>query len=101
MQYARPDDPVKIESVGLSAEVVHGGDLVRGEVTTSSNVASLTARIGSYQVLVPKVAPGKFSLDVQVPHLFFPGHHHVDVILTAYGSAGVTDSRSVPIEVYF
>src|SRR5579872_937560 len=59
--YAGEHDPVRIDSVTLSADEVRGGDIASARVITTSNAAALTARIGTYQISVPRVAPGIFS----------------------------------------
>ncbi|HEV2036991.1 MAG TPA: hypothetical protein VGQ96_00170 [Candidatus Eremiobacteraceae bacterium] len=67
---------------------------------TTSNAAALTARIGTYQVNVPRVAPGTFALSMTVPHLPVPGHRVV-IVVTAIRADGATTQRSVPLDVFF
>jgi hypothetical protein len=69
-------------------------------VITTSNAAALTARIGDYQVSVPKVAPGTFVLSMTVPHAPLVGHR-VDITVTAIRADGVTAQRSVWLNVAF
>src|SRR5450755_1411471 len=64
--YASDTDPVRIVSYILSSTVIHPGDAITGDVVTSSNAASVTARVGSFSVAVPKVAPGKFHFHMQM-----------------------------------
>ncbi len=62
--------------------------------------AALTARIGDYQVNVPKVAPGTFALRIQVPRVAVPGHR-VDIMVTAIRSDGASTQRAVTVFVYY
>jgi len=98
--YAASSDPVKIQSVTLSSAVVHGGDDASGRVITTSNAAALTARIGTYQVGVPRLAPGIFQISIRVPRLPTLGST-VDIVLTAIRADGQTDQRTVPVRVTF
>lgn len=70
-----------------------------GQVITTSNAAALTARIGTYQVNVPRRAPGTFAISLRVPNIPVPGHR-VNIVITAIRADGVTAQRTVPIEVY-
>lgn len=98
--YAAPLDPVRIASIKLSAYNVRSGDTVSARVITTSNAAALTARIGDYQVNVPKVAPGTFALRIQVPRVAVPGHR-VDIMVTAIRSDGASTQRAVTVFVYY
>ncbi len=97
--FAAPHDPVRIEKVQLSSTVVHGGDVVTGSVVTTSNVASVTARLAGFEVAVPKVAPGKFEVGIVVPHMLL-FRHRFDVVVTAIG-VDARDQRVIPIQVYY
>ena len=97
--YASSTAPVRIASVKLSARSFHSGDMASGRVITTSNVAALTARIGSYQVNVPRLAPGVFALSLRVPYIPLPVHQ-VNIVITAIRADGVTAQRTVPIEVH-
>lgn len=98
--YAGVHDPIRIASVTLSADEVRGGDIASARVITTSNAAALTARIGTYQVNVPRIAPGVFSIAITVPHL--PVRNQlVDIIVTAIRSDGATARTSVPLKVSF
>ncbi len=98
--YAGDHDPIRIDSVTLSADDVRGGDIASARVITTSNAAALTARIGTYQVNVPRVAPGIFSIAIAVPHLPLR-NHMVDIIVTAIRSDGATAQTTVPLKVSF
>lgn len=98
--YASDTDPVRIDSIVLSADDVRGGDLASARVTTTSNAAALTARIGTYQVSVPRVAPGIFEISMKVPRLPVAGQT-VNIIVTAIRSDGATVQRTIPVRVSF
>ncbi|MBC5808493.1 MAG: hypothetical protein DLM53_10830 [Candidatus Eremiobacter antarcticus] len=98
MAYASDTDPIRIESIALSSDTVRGGEVASAKVITTSNAASVTARIGTYVVSVPKTAPGVFALSVTVPHVLIPGQT-VNVVVTAIRTDGASVQRSVPIRV--
>lgn len=100
VDYASERDPVRILSINLSSDTVQAGDVASARVITTSNAAALTARIGSYQVNVPRVAPGTFALSMNVPHIYVPGHRVV-IVVTAIRSDGASTQRSVPLDVFY
>ncbi|MDQ2817448.1 MAG: hypothetical protein M3T49_04455 [Candidatus Eremiobacteraeota bacterium] len=58
----------------------------------------MTARVGTIEVAVPKIAPGTFHMEVRVPHLpLFNGR--MNIVFTAIRADGVRAERTVPIEV--
>jgi hypothetical protein len=91
---------VRIESIHLSSDAVRGGDTESAQIITTSNVAALTARIGTYQINVPRIAPGTFAMTMTVPHVPLK-EHQVNIIVTAIRADGATAQRTVPISVYF
>ncbi len=93
--YATPTDPVQIQSVTFSPDHVHAGDVASARILTTSNAAALTARIGTYQVNVPKVAPGTFTLSITVPSLL--PTHQFQIVVTAIRADGATAQRVVPV----
>ncbi|HXW50690.1 MAG TPA: hypothetical protein VEJ41_01765 [Candidatus Acidoferrales bacterium] len=100
VQYAAPSDPVQIESVRLSSDVVRAGEVASGRVLTTSNAAAVLARIGSYQVNVPRVDVGTFALSVRVPRLLIPSYR-ATIVVTAIRADGVTASQSVSVKVRY
>jgi hypothetical protein len=96
--YASDTDPVRIVSYILSSTVIHPGDDITGDVVTSSNAASVTARVGSFSVAVPKVAPGKFHLHMQMPSVPLPPGD-AKLIITAIRTDGKSTTREVAITV--
>lgn len=98
--YAAPSDPVQIESVSLSSEVVRAGELASARVLTTSNAAAMLARIGSYQVNVPRVDIGTFSLAVRVPKVVLPGYR-AQIVLIAIRADGATARQTVSVKVRY
>jgi hypothetical protein len=91
--------PPQILDVAVSRTTVQPGDRVFGRVVTSSNVASVEARIGNYSVNLAKVGVGRFELTYTVGPLpwFIRGHFTMHVIArNARGDAAV---RAIPLTV--
>ena len=83
----------------LDKTVVQAGETVSGTVETSSNVASVEARIATYSISVPKVAPGRFALSYEVPNIPFFLKRTYDMVVIARNTAGVKATRTVPITI--
>jgi len=83
----------------MSAPVVYGGDVVSGTVETSSNVASVEARIGGYGTQMRKVGVGRFALSYRVPKLPFFLHRTYTLEIIARNTRGDAATSSVPITV--
>jgi hypothetical protein len=96
--YASDTDPVRIVSVALSSNIVHPGDNVTGDVVTSSNAASVTARVSAFSVAVPKVAPGKFHLEMKLPSVPLPPGD-TKLTITAVRTDGKSTTREIAITV--
>jgi hypothetical protein len=96
--YASDTDPVRIVSYVLSSTTFHPGDDITGDVVTSSNAASVTARVGSFSVAVPKVAQGKFHLQMKMPSVPLPPGD-AKLIITAIRTDGKSTTREVAITV--
>lgn len=94
-----PNAPPRIVAVHLSAQTIHGGDTISGMVETTSNVASLEARIATFSISVPKVGVGRFALNYQVPNVPFFLHGTYPMTLLAHNTAGQTVERVIPITV--
>jgi hypothetical protein len=91
--------PPRILRMSLSTPVARGGDLVSGTVETTSNVASVEARIGGYGASLKKVAAGRFELSYRVPYLPFFLHRTYNVEFIARNTRGDAVSSSIPITV--
>ena len=93
------DAPPQIIALSISEPVVHGGDLVSGTVETSSNVASVEARIGGYSSSLQKIGVGRFKVSYRVPHLPFFLHRTFMIQVIARNTRGLQVSTAVPITV--
>jgi hypothetical protein len=85
--------------MSLSTPVARGGDVVSGTVETSSNVASVEARIGGYGARMEKIGVGKFHLTYRVPNLPFFLHHTYTIEIIARNTHGDAVTSSLPITV--
>jgi hypothetical protein len=94
-----PDAAPQILSVSLSETTVHSGDRVHANVVTSSNVASVEARIGGYGLGLLKVGVGRFEISYTVTRLpwFLHGTYAMKVI--ARNARGATVARTIPLRV--
>ena len=105
--YSPPPPPViasesaapQIISLSISTPVVHSGETVSGKVETSTNVASVEARIGGYSSNLRKTGAGRFSLDYRVPYVPFFMKKTYTVLLIARNTRGDAVSTSFPITV--
>lgn len=94
-----PNAPPRILSMSISTPVAHGGDVVSGYVLTTSNVASVEARIAGYSSGMKKVGVGKFVLTYKVPYLPFFLHRTYDIVVIARNTRGDAVRSSVPITI--
>lgn len=94
-----PDAAPQITAMHIDRTTVRGGDTVSGSVVTSSNVASVEARIGYYSIPVPKIAIGHFEINYVVPYLPFFLHRTYTMQVIARNAAGVAVVRTIPIKV--
>ncbi|MGC1380933.1 MAG: hypothetical protein WA814_07905, partial [Candidatus Baltobacteraceae bacterium] len=95
-----PADAVpKIVSVTISETTVHPGDRVVGNVVTSSNVASVEARIGGYGLRLEKTGVGRFAIAYRVLPMpwFLHGNYNLEVI--ARNPRGDAVARTIPLSV--
>ena len=94
-----PDAPPRILAMSISTPVAHGGDVVSGTVQTSSNVASVEARIAGYSSSMQKVGVGKFVMSYRVPKLPFFLHRTYTIEVIARNTRGDAVTSSVPITI--
>lgn len=94
-----PNAPPQIVAVNVSSQTVHGGDTISGTVVTSSNVASVEAKIATFSIGVPKVATGRFALNYVVPNVPFFFHGTYPMTVIARNTAGQSVERVIPITV--
>lgn len=94
-----PDQPPQILAIAVSETTVRPGDRVSGSVITSSNVASVEARIGGYAMALSKTGVGRFALTYTVGPLpwFVRGNFTLQVI--ARNTRGDVATRAVPLTV--
>lgn len=93
------DAPPRILSMSLSTPVARGGETIFGTVETTSNVASVVARIGGYSSPMQKVGVGKFRIAYTVPHLPFFLHRTWTVDVIARNSRGDAVTSSIPVTI--
>jgi hypothetical protein len=94
-----PDAAPRILAIAVSETTVRPGDRVSGRVVTSSNVASVEARIGGYAMSLSKTGVGRFALTYTVGPLpwFIRGNFTLQVIArNAHGDAA---TRAIPLTV--
>jgi hypothetical protein len=94
-----PNAPPRILGMSLSTPVAHGGQIVSGTVETSSNVASVEARVGGYSSTMQKIGVGKFRLSYRVPRLPFFLHRTYNIEIIARNTRGDAVHTSVPITI--
>lgn len=94
-----PNAAPQIIAVSISSPVVTGGQMVTGTVETSSNVASVEARIAGYSSTLTKTGVGRFALSYRVPNLPFFLHRAYSIQVIARNARGDTASSSLPITV--
>jgi hypothetical protein len=94
-----PDAAPEILGISMTETTVKPGDTVSGRVLTSSNVASVEARIGGYAMSLSKVGVGRFELIYKVAPLpwFVRGNFTMQVI--ARNTRGDTATRAIPLTV--
>jgi hypothetical protein len=97
---AAPDDPPRIVAVEMSAREIRAGQTILGHVTTSTNVASVEARVRGYSAVFSKRGVGEFALNYTLPSMipwFVHGTYMVRVI--ARNTAGVQAVRELPVRL--
>jgi hypothetical protein len=94
-----PNAPPRILAISMHPARVHPGDTLSGNVTVSSNVASVEIRIGGYGIGMLRTGVGRFALSYVVPNVpFLHGTFVAQVI--ARNTAGESTRREVPIEIW-
>jgi hypothetical protein len=93
------DAPPRILAMTMSSSVVHSGDVVSGTVQTTSNVASVEARIAGFSSALRKVGVGTFTLSYRVPRLPFFLKRTWTIDVVARNTRGDAVRSSIPITV--
>lgn len=94
--YASDSDPARFIAVVFD-QTPHRGENVGVHVTTSSNVAAVTAQVGSIRVLLQKTGPGLFAGDARVPWWAHTGVYAVT--FAAIRTDGVSTRYTLPVDV--
>jgi hypothetical protein len=94
-----PNAAPRILSVAVDKTTVTSGDRVHGTVLTSSNVASVEARVAGYGISLNKIGVGRFSLAYTLGNLpfFVRGTYAMQII--ARNARGDQTQQSLPITV--
>jgi hypothetical protein len=95
----QPDAAPQILAISVSETTVKPGDRVSGSVITSSNVASVQARIGGYAVSLLKVGVGRFALTYTVGPLPWFVHGTFTMYVIANNARGAAVERAIPLHV--
>lgn len=93
------DAPPRILSMSISTPVARNGQVVSGTVETTSNVASVEARIAGYSSSMQKIGVGKFALSYRVPNLPFFLHRTYTIEVIARNTRGDAVTSSLPITI--
>jgi hypothetical protein len=94
-----PNARPQILDVNVSETRVQPGDRVFGRVITTSNVASVEARIGGYAVNLVKVGVGRFELTYTVGPLPFFVRGNFTMRVIARNTRGDTATRAIALTV--
>jgi hypothetical protein len=97
--FVSPDAAPQIISVDVSETTVRPGDRVSGKVVTTSNVASVEARVGSYAMSLNKVGVGRFALTYTVAPLPWFVHGTFAMRVIAKNTRGDRVERTIPMSV--
>jgi hypothetical protein len=95
---AAPHDPPEIVDVQISSREIRAGDTVFGQVRTSSNVASVEARVAGYSSVLHKVGVGEFAIAYKVPpSIPFYLQHDYSLHLIARNIDGMQATRDLSV----
>ncbi len=94
-----PEAPPRILDVAISQTSVRPGDRVFGSVVTTSNVASVEARIGGYGVSLVKTGVGRFDLTYTVGPLPWFIRGNFRMMLIARNPRGDMATLAIPLTV--
>jgi len=87
-----------ISAIAATPTTVHGGDTVRWDVRTSSNVVSVAAHVTLATLQLQRASPGHFTLAFVIPANtpgIFHGTYSVDIIAKA--SDGDTATKTISL----
>jgi hypothetical protein len=89
----------QIVQLWISRDTFGSGDSVSGQVTTSSNAASVEARVGGFGMPMQRLSFGRFALTYRVPSLPSFVKRTFDLRIIARNARGDRSETSVPIHV--
>jgi hypothetical protein len=92
-------DAPKIERIWLSERDFHAHDLARVQVTTTTNAASVEARIESYGRALRKASPGQFVGALRVPELPPFLRRSFDLRFIVRNSLGISRQEAVEVRL--
>lgn len=96
---ALPHAPPRILAIAVSASKVRGGDIVIGNVRTTSNVASVEIRVEGFSTSMLRRSIGEFTVNYPVPFLPPWLHRTYPVLVIARNADGVKETRTLQITV--
>lgn len=96
---AQPQAAPQIVSIWLNRVALSAGDTLSGQVTTTTNVASLEARVSIFSLVARRPTFGQFAFATKVPRVPFwlRGKYELDLI--ARNAAGQADLERIPIVI--
>lgn len=94
-----PNAAPEIVGLHINKTTLKAGETVSGTIETSSNVASVEARIATYSIDVPKISAGHFALSYTVPNVPFFLRKSYDMIVIARNAEGAETTRTVAITI--
>lgn len=92
-----PNAAPRIVRVWISQDTVSDGDVLRGHVTTSTNVASLEVRLGPRSATMTRTTFGQFDGSYRVPWVPSFLHRSYTVLLIARNAAGRASEAEVAL----
>jgi len=97
--YRPPVTGPQILKINISSVVIHSGETVRGNVTTTSNVSNVDVHISAWAMPLAHPRPGYFDASGVIPQLpfFVKGNYTLQVIARTPGGQRV--ERDIPISI--
>lgn len=95
----QPDAPPRIMLCQVSSTTPRAGDTLSSLVLTSSNVASVEMRVGTYGLPLNKTGVGRFEGSYSVPTLPLFAPHRFTLRVIARNTAGVATEQGVELQI--
>lgn len=95
--FAKPHALPRILAINISSLEISSGDTVTGSVETTSNVASVEARIAGWSMSIPRTRVGHFETTGQVPDLTWIAKGTYTLEIIARNADGVKAQRDLAI----